>query len=193
MSFKCKICGSVKHASFGAIQNLTSHLITHPDYVSKWLNPFEKQTLKGIKVIDDNTFNLVRAIISANLPLAILENEDFARFLNMELNSIKTFRNSTLPRVYDLMIQAIEKKLDHAKTMALITDIWSNKILADFLALGVLILNEYHRQELFVIGMESMEGNHTSEAIKGVLEDIINRYSFNKRLAKGNYLKKSLW
>ena len=72
--------------------------------------------------------------------------------------------------------------------MALITDIWSNKILADFLALGVLILNQYHKQELFVIGMESMGGNHTSEAIKGVLEEIINRYSFNNRLAKGNFI-----
>ena len=128
--------------NFGAIQNLTSHLTGHPDFVSKWLTPFEEQSVKGKKLIEDDTFNLVRAFISANLPFAILENEHFALCLKMQLASVKTFRNSILPRVYQLMVKAIDKKLQNARTISLITDIWTNKIFADFLAIGVLIFNQ---------------------------------------------------
>ena len=74
----------------------------------------EEEFVKFQKIIDDDTFNLVRAIICANLPLAILENEHFAKCLNLALTSIKTFRNSILPRIYDLMIKAIDKKLENA-------------------------------------------------------------------------------
>ena len=114
IEFKCKFCKTTKHASFAAIQNLTSHLTGHPEFVSKWLMPFEEEFVKFKKIIDDDTFNLLRAIISANLPLAILENEHFAKCLNLALTSIKTFRNSILPRIYDLMIKAIDKKLENA-------------------------------------------------------------------------------
>ena len=188
IEFKCKFCKTTKHASFGAIQNLTSHLTGHPEFVSKWLMPFEEEFVKFKKIIDDDTFNLLRAIISANLPLAILENEHFEKCLNLALTSIKTFRNLILPRIYDLMIKAIVKKLENAKTVALITDIWTNKICADFLALAVLILNQNSKQELMVLGMEPMAGHHTAESIKVVIEDIVNRYEFNKRLAKGTNL-----
>jgi len=106
ITFKCKFCKTIKNVNFGAIQNLTSHLTGHPDFVSKWLTPFEEQSVKGKKLIEDDTFNLVRAFISANLPFAILENEHFALCLKMQLASVKTFRNSILPRVYQLMVNS---------------------------------------------------------------------------------------
>jgi hypothetical protein len=40
------------------------------------------------------------------------------------------------------MVKAIDKKLQNARTISLITDIWTNKIFADFLAIGVLIVNQ---------------------------------------------------
>ena len=65
------------HARFGAIQNLSSHILTHIEFITKWLNYTNDPKFE--KKIDDNTLNLVKAIISANLPLSIIENEHFSR------------------------------------------------------------------------------------------------------------------
>jgi hypothetical protein len=82
--------------------------------------------------------------------------------------------------------ESINKKLDEALTISFITDIWTNKIKADFLALAAVIVNKFYQHEFLVIGMTSMSGSHTAENIKIVLEKLINSYSFNKNLAHGN-------
>ena len=185
VKFICKICNRAQHAYFGSIQNLNSHLKSHTEFKNNWLDHFEAQTVKGTKLIDDNTFELVRAVISANLPLAILENEHFAKCLKMDLCSVKIFRNDVLPKAYNLMIKAIDKKLNNAKFIYFITDIWTNKNMADFLALAAIIVKDNDKPELCVIGMKSMEGDHTAEHIKIVIEDIVNGFKFNKNIAKG--------
>ena len=107
----------------------------------------------------------------------------------MEISSVRTFRYDILPQVYEMMIKEIDNKLSNAITISFITDIWTNKIMADFLALGAVILNKYYQHEFLVIGMTSMSDmNHTSENIKKLLEKLINGYSFNKRLAHGKYI-----
>jgi hypothetical protein len=88
LDFKCKFCKTIKHAYLGSIQNLTSHLTGHREFISKWLTPFEEKNLRGEKIIENDTFDFVRAIISANLPLAILENEHFTKCLNLAPTSI---------------------------------------------------------------------------------------------------------
>ena len=138
--------------------------------------------------IDDDTLDLIRGIISANVALHALENEFFAKCLKMDLTSVRTFRYDRLPKTYELMKDAIDSKLSEALTVSLITDIWTNKIVADYIALGAFILNKFYQHEFLVIGMTSMSGNHTAENIKIVLESLINQYKFNKRLARGNTL-----
>jgi len=182
VDFKCKYCNKKLQAHFGAIQNLSSHLPTHPDFLAKWLSFFEKKS--GKKQLDDSTFDLVRAIVSVNLPLAVLENENFAKCLKMELTCVKTFRNSILPRVNKLMNEAIDVKLSNASSISLIVDIWTNKIFADFLALAALIVNEQDKAELLVLGMSPMNGIHTAESVKPAIENIVNSFNFNKNLAK---------
>jgi len=87
VKFICKICNRAQHAYFGSIQNLNSHLKSHTEFKNKWLDHFEAQTVKGTKLIDDNTFDLVRAVISANLPLAILDNLTNNKFYNFSQQS----------------------------------------------------------------------------------------------------------
>jgi len=136
---------------------------------------FEKANKsKARKVIDNDTFDLVCAVISTNMPLAILENVFVAKCFKMELSTAKTFRNSTLPRVFIHLHNAIEKKLEESISMSLITDIWTNKVTADFLALAALIVNKFKKQELIVLGMKPMNGNHTAESFKIAVEDIVN-------------------
>ena len=55
------------------------------------------------KVIVNDTFDLVSAIISANLALALLENVFVAKCFKIELITAKTFRYSTLPRVFQYL------------------------------------------------------------------------------------------
>lgn len=103
----------------------------------------------------------------------------------MDLVSIKTFRYTIFPKVYELLLQAIDIKLDKAKAITLIADIWTNKIMADFLGLAALIKNANDKQELIVIGMQSMN-DHTAENIKEAIENLVNRYKFDKNLISGN-------
>ena len=76
IKFDCKICSKSINAYFGSIQNVGTHLLLHEDFILKWLKNFELQN--GTKLIDNDTLDLIRAIISANLPLSIIENECFA-------------------------------------------------------------------------------------------------------------------
>ncbi len=90
----------------------------------------------------------------------------------MKIPCIRTFRYTQLPSVYGHLLSAIEAKLEKALTICLITDIWMNRIMADFI--GLIIVNENFKQELIVFGMNSMAGNHTAENIKKEIEFLIN-------------------
>ena len=81
-------------------------------------------------------------------------------------------------------MEAIDSKLNKAKVVFFISDIWTNRIMADFFALGSLIVNQNLKPELLVIGMRSMNGDHTAENLKVVIEEIVNGFKFNKSLAK---------
>ena len=185
VTFTCKICQQKINCPIGQSTNLNQHLKIHEQFRSKWLKFFDqKNNHSGI--LDSDTLDLIKGIISANIALSQLENEIFARCLKMELTSVRTFRYDRLPRAYELMKDFINKKLDEALTISFITDIWTNKIIADFLALAAILVNKFYQYEFLV--MTSMSGSHTAENIKIVLEEIINSYSFNKNLAHGNYI-----
>ena len=97
-----------------------------------------------------------------------------------------TFRYTKLPKCFEQMKKIIDSELSNAKTISLITDIWTNKILADFIALAAIIVNESFEKELLVIGMAPMSGDHTAENVKFEIEKNVNSYTkFNKTLANG--------
>ena len=78
------------------------------------------------------------------------------------------------------MIKAIDKKLENAKTVTLITDIWTNKIFTDFLALAVLYLIK--------IQTRTIGDRHGTNDRSQYSQIYQRRYEFNKRLAKGTNL-----
>ena len=173
IAFTCKICQVKHHCSIGSFSNLNQHLKTHQDFRTKWLKFFDQKN-NYMGTLDNDTYDLIRGIISANISLNQLENENFARCLRMEITSVRTFRYDRLPKAYELLKDLINKKLNEAITICLITDIWTNIVIADFIALCAMILNKNHHHEFLVIGMTSMPGNHTAENIKKVLEYLIN-------------------
>ena len=189
-AFQCKICNKTLHANIGVCSNLNGHLKCHLDFLGKWANFFNKFNSKNkISNIDDETYDLVRFIVSSNTALDQLDNIHFCKLLEdkMSIPYVKSFRYEKLPKVYYEMRNAIEYKLSKAITCCFITDIWTNKVLADFIALAAFIVNEFFAKELLVVGMGPMSGDHSAENVKIEIEKIVNSLKFNKSLAKGIY------
>jgi uncharacterized membrane protein YheB (UPF0754 family) len=168
IKFVCKICDSSLSAKVPNFQNLNAHLKPHEKF-QNWLKEFNKvRPRSNGSMLDDATYDLIRYIISSNTALAQLENVHFQKLLESKMNvpCIRTFRDSKLPQVYQQLLDAINKKLDEALSICLISDIWTNKIMADFIALAVFIVNKFKEREFMVIGMMGMPGNHTSENVQ---------------------------
>ena len=110
----------------------------------------------------------------------MLENEHFAKCLKMELTSVKHYRYSILPRVFSLMMDAFDKKLRKAKALFFVTDILTNRALADFLALASLVVNQALKVEMLVLGIKPKDGDHISENIKDAIEVIVHNLTFDK-------------
>ena len=121
------------------------------------------------------------------------ENENFARCLKMELWSVITLRYDNFPSVFEMMKDEIDNRLSKGLTIWLVAGIWTSKVIADFLAVAVLILNKCFEREFMVSGMKQMSGDHTAENVKVVLAGIINDYEFNKRLSKWNFFMKQIY
>ena len=188
IQFKCKFCNLILHACFPIFTGLSKHLLTHNEFNLNWIHYNEKSKKKANAILDNNIYDLIRYIISSNTAMLQLENEFFVKLLEpkMKIPCIRTFRYTHLPSIYRQMLDAINDKLDKALTICLITDIWTNRIMADFIGLAAIIVNESFKQELLVIGMTSMTGNHTSENIKNQIEFLVNSYKFNKLKSHGN-------
>jgi hypothetical protein len=118
----------------------------------------------------------------------------------MKTPDYRTFVNQLLPKVMDEVHKTILKKLNDASSLSLITDIWTNKQLKDFIAVAANIINEKFEKQLLVIGITRMPGNIMRKMLtqvkivrllciyriiinlcifKGV-ENIVNKYAFDK-------------
>jgi hypothetical protein len=190
INFTCKLCDRNLQATFPEFNNLNNHLKTHSEFRDKWLSYFDEfnpQKSKCTILLDDNTYNLVRFVVSSNTAMTTLENVHLAKLLHekMKVPCIRTFRYTLLPKIYSDMLSLINIKLDEALTICFITDIWTNKIMADYIALAAVIVNQKYEQELLVIGMNGMSGDHVAEVVKFELESIINSFKFNKLKCHG--------
>ena len=72
--------------------------------------------------------------------------------------------------------------------MVLISDIWSNRQMLDFMGVAATIMTESGEREIMTIGMARMPGSHCAENIKLAIEDIVNRFDFDKRKLIGIFL-----
>ena len=85
----------------------------------------------------------------------------------------------------ELLYEAINEKLVDAVSVCLVSDIWTNKQMLDFLVLSANIINNNFEKKAIVIGMMLMPGNHCAENIKIAIEELVNRYSFDKSKIHG--------
>ena len=59
--------------------------------------------------------------------------------------------------------------------------------MADFIGVAAFCSYELGYSELLIIGLNKMDGKHEAEVIKKAIENIINKYSFNKKKISGNF------
>ena len=129
--------------------------------------------------------NVIKYFISSNSAFTQLENEYLRKLLKIKLPSIKTFSDVLLPQVMELVYSAINDKLHKARSICLISDIWTNKPMYDFMGLAASITNEAFDKEVVVIGMKLREGNHCAENIQTAIQALVNKYDFDKSEIRG--------
>ncbi len=90
-----------------------------------------------------------------------------------------------LPEVYHELCKHIGKKLESAKYISLIADIWTNVRMSDYMGLAASLTYNLTQRETLVIGFRRMinasKVGHTAENIKVTIESIINEFTFNKQ------------
>jgi hypothetical protein len=90
----------------------------------------------------------------------------------------KTFKTTILPEVMEKVTNEINRKLNEAKTITLITDCWTNGQMTPFMGLAAMITDENLKKECFVLGIERMYGKHDAENIKKTIEIIMSNYKY---------------
>ena len=123
--------------------------------------------------------------------LAELEKKSLRKlfFSQVEIPSYYSFRKKILPEIMEKFYDSVNKKLEEAYSICLITDIWTNKSNVDFIALGASITDAVFDKSIFIISMMPMQGSHNAENIKLCVETMVNKYDFNKEKISGMILK----
>ena len=136
---------------------------------------------------------IIKAFISTNTSFHHIANPDYLEMENFErpeklkIPDPRTFRTKLIPEAMNLLSKEIEKKLDKAESITLIVDMWTTRMMTDYIALGASIIFDNFQQELLIIGMMRMKQPHTAEYIKICVEEMVNKYKFNKSKIRCNY------
>ena len=131
---------------------------------------------------------IVRYFISRNSALSDFDSESFRDLLSdykREIPCSKTFSTKILDNVYEMLLIEINKILNEAFSVCLISDIWTSKQMLDFMGVAANIINSNFEKETIVIGLQLMPGCHNAEHIKEAIQLIVNKYTFNKVILSG--------
>ncbi len=158
--------------------------------LTNWHKQAENFRRKAKTYISEPVFKLIKYIINSNISLSDLKKPEFIAILDKEIQlpSYHIFRNRLLPEIMGKLHVQFTKKLNIASSITLITDIWTSRTNADFIALGAVIAKGDMSKELLVLGLERMKGSHCSENIQKSIEAMTNRYSFDKSKIVGKIL-----
>ena len=174
------MCGFTKPAPFKALTNLNKHRCC-PELIN-WHKNSEKARGRFNSVLSDEVLKLIKYIINSNVSLSDLKNSEFLDILDKRIRvpTYHIFRNRLLPEVLQKLHSLFTRKLSSAVSIALITDIWTSRSNADFIALGAVICRGDMSKELIIIGLERMKGSHCAENIRSSICEMTNKYDFDK-------------
>ena len=117
-----------------------------------------------------------------------MDNPKLLDLLSFKLPCGRTFTDSILPEVLEKVYTSINEKLIDAEYITLISDIWTNRQMHDFMGLAACITSSSFKREMLVLGMMIMPGNHCAENIQEAIEKLVNKYDFDSTKIIGNNL-----
>ena len=146
IEFKCMFCNvSAFKAKLGETSNIKAHLSRkHNDLLGSWFHAYDnRNNSHGEFVIDNDTFKLFNYFISSNTAHSELNNPFLRDLLPCKIPCAETFSESIIKRVLEMVRDVIQKKLNDATSICLISDIWSNKQMLAFMGLVAVLTNKY--------------------------------------------------
>ncbi|RNA27693.1 zinc finger BED domain-containing 4-like [Brachionus plicatilis] len=186
LDFQCIFCGAKITAVLGETSNVKAHMERHKNIqdLVEWLSRYKeiKSSIDSSKV-DEETLNFIKYFIASNSAISELDSIHFRNLFastKIKMPCSNTFSEKIVPSVFELLNKEISSKLNKALTICLISDIWTNPQMVDFLGLAVNLMYQKFVKEILVIGMVQMDGSHCAENIKAAIERIINNYNFDK-------------
>lgn len=162
VKFKCVICTRTYRAKLGRTHNLNRHIkCDHKDKaeVVEWFNEYDKVNNKKKESdgLNESTMDLVRYFISSNAALSEFKNKHLRKILNkanIKMSSYRLFKNKILPDVMSELKSKIQFKLQSASTICLVTDIWTNNQMLDFISVSANLIFDNFEKEIIVLGIE---------------------------------------
>ncbi|CAF1046323.1 unnamed protein product, partial [Brachionus calyciflorus] len=166
---------------FTAPSNLNGHLKKHK-LLRKWFEIYSEFTARGRPQyeIGSKEILLVKYFLTSNTAVTHLQNKFLRSLLKIKLPHPNTFTKVIIPNVKSNIENRLQNLLKDAFSVCSIVDLWSSPSNSQFLALGASIVMENFSKSIRIIGMGKMPGTSTAEAIKTVIEELINRFEFDK-------------
>ena len=163
---------------------MNKHLKDHANKMRgellKWHDSYIVITQRKHKYFDNSTLTLVKYFISSNASLVTLCNPHMLSLMKIDIPCEHTFIRTILPEIFANLEKGLESKLQDATCISLISDIWTTKGLIDFLAICISTSDLNFKREIIVLGMIQMPGRHAAENVKAAIEDLINKFEFDK-------------
>ena len=85
-----------------------------------------------------------------------------------------------------MLMLELDGKLNKAISVTLIADIWKSNKGSSYMGLSAKLSLGITESEIIVIGFERMIENHSHNEVKKSIEDILAKYSFDKKKIIGN-------
>ncbi|RNA09933.1 zinc finger BED domain-containing 1-like [Brachionus plicatilis] len=183
IEFKCFQGDKVYKAKLGESGNLKKHLEKRHKNLDNWQKSYLKHINRNSRKwnLDNNLSDLAKYFLTSSTAMKELDNPYLRKMLNFEIPSQQTFKSNILPQLLQNINKSLEEMLNEAKSICLITDLWSNRSNELYLALAVSMVKNDHSKKIRIIGMTPTNGSSNAESIKVCIQRIINAFNFDKR------------
>jgi len=124
----------------------------------------------------------IQYLCSSNVALGEVRNPFLNELLRplFDIPSFKTVRSVLLPEVFSNLMKLIAQKLDKAKTVSLMADLWTSANMSDYIGIAATLTYDLTKKDILVIGFDRMVGTHTAPNIKVAIEKVVNTFDFDK-------------
>ena len=202
----CQLCDKDYRDKIGIFSNFLKHL--KRKYFSEYERLFYKRDeslleegitenvsrstaqlpLKDSKQVYINSAITKYLIVKCNLPLNIVENNEFRDFMKecgikWELVPAKHLKHNTITRFTEKVNKIIHEILDAVDNVTLTVDGWSDRRCRSFLGVTCHFINSQMQPESYLIDFVRLK-SHTSENIHHMAECIVDRFNIREKVYK---------